>query len=145
MFKLSFITLALLLTINVLAIQSPHGKMLSTKCDVCHTTGGWTKIKTGSFNHDQTGFPLVGQHQTVNCKSCHVDLVFSNAKKDCNSCHKDVHQGTVGQDCKRCHTESSWIVPNIAQIHEQTRFPLRDNHKQVDCNQCHKSASLLRF
>jgi len=145
MFKLSFIILALLLTINVLAIQSPHGNTLSTKCDVCHTTGGWTKIKTDSFNHDQTGFPLVGQHQTVKCKSCHTDLVFSTAKKDCNACHKDVHQGTVGQDCKRCHKESSWVVSNISQIHEQTRFPLRDSHKQVDCNKCHKSASLLRF
>jgi len=145
MFKLSFIILALMLTLNVLAIQSPHGKMLSTKCDVCHVTGGWTKIKDGSFNHNDTSFPLKGQHQTVSCKKCHVDLVFSNAKKECNACHTDVHQQTVGGDCQRCHTESSWIVPNISQLHEQSRFPLRDSHKKADCNQCHKSASTLRF
>ncbi|HEY5593106.1 MAG TPA: cytochrome c3 family protein, partial [Paludibacter sp.] len=145
MFKLSFITLALLLSMNILAIQSPHGVNLSMKCDVCHNTDGWNNIKKNAFNHDQTAFPLIGQHKLIDCRKCHVDLVFSNAKTACNSCHTDVHQQTVGQDCERCHNEQSWIVQNIKVIHDQSKFPLRGIHAQIDCYQCHKSASLLRF
>src|ERR1035437_3103453 len=145
MLKLPFIILALLLTINALAIQSPHGDKLGIKCDVCHVTDGWIKIKTTEFNHNKTSFPLIGQHKTVNCRSCHPTLKFSEAKTDCNACHKDVHQQTVGQDCNRCHTPTSWIVQNITQIHNQSRFPLRGFHAHMDCYQCHKSASLLRF
>lgn len=55
------------------------------------------------------------------------------------------HQQTVGNDCERCHTPSSWIVKDITQIHNQNRFPLHGRHAQIDCYQCHKSASLLRF
>lgn len=144
MFKLSFITLALLIAINVLS-QSPHGDKLSIKCNVCHTTDNWIKIKTDSFNHDKTSFQLIGQHKTVACRQCHTSLDFSKAKTECSACHSDIHQQTVGNDCERCHNNSSWLVKNITQIHQQSRFPLIGMHAQLDCYQCHKSASLLRF
>jgi len=112
---------------------------------MCHSTDSWTKIKTNAFNHDQTDFPLVGQHKVVACRKCHTDLVFSNAKTDCNACHADVHQQTVGLDCERCHTPASWIVKDVTRIHNQSRFPLNGQHARTDCYQCHKSASLLRF
>jgi len=145
MFKLSFITLALLLSTHILAIQSPHGPNLSIKCNVCHSTDSWTKIKANAFNHDQTDFPLVGQHKVVECRKCHADLVFSNAKSDCNACHNDLHQQTVGQDCERCHTPTAWILKDVTRMHNQSRFPLNGQHARIDCYQCHKSASLLRF
>jgi len=125
--------------------KSPHGEDFKINCVVCHTTDNWTEIKTNGFNHDSTDFPLIGQHKTVYCRKCHVDLEFKNAKRDCASCHKDVHELTVGRNCERCHTQSSWIVNNIRQIHQQGRFPLVGAHTQVDCYQCHKSGSLLRF
>jgi len=126
--------------------KSPHGEDFKTNCVVCHTTNDWTKIKMEGFNHDTTDFPLIGQHKTVYCRKCHVDLEFKNAKRECVSCHKDVHEGTLGRDCERCHAQSSWIVNNIRQIHQQSRFPLIGAHARVDCYQCHnKSASLLRF
>ena len=148
MYKLPFITiLALLFALNVLSQSSPHGDKLKTKCDVCHISTNWNTIviKKNSFNHNKTGFPLDGQHQVVNCRKCHEDLNFTHAKTDCNSCHLDVHQQTVGRDCERCHAPTAWIVKNITQVHNQSRFPLHGSHAQIDCNQCHKSASLLRF
>jgi len=150
MSKLSFITLlALFVAVNVFSQSSPHGDKLTTRCDVCHISKNWTTIviKKDSFDHNKTGFPLVGQHQTASCKKCHQDLIFSHAKgkNECKSCHTDVHQQTLGNDCERCHTPSTWKVENITQIHNQSRFPLHGSHAQLDCQQCHKSASLLRF
>jgi len=131
--------------ITSLFAESPHGKDFNIKCVVCHTTDNWTKIKLDGFNHDDTDFPLIGQHKTVYCRKCHENLKFKNAKRECISCHKDVHELTLGTNCERCHTPSSWIVKNITQIHQQSRFPLLGRHAQLDCNLCHKSASLLRF
>ncbi len=146
MFKLSYIILALMLSFNAYADKSPHGVKFSIKCDACHNPEGWAfKTKGNAFDHSLTSFPLAGQHQAVECRKCHVDLVFSNAKTTCISCHKDMHQQTVGQDCERCHTPRTWIVTNITEVHRKTRFPLNGQHAQIDCYQCHKSASLLRF
>lgn len=143
MCRLSSIILAIMLSISAMA-KSPHGDKLKIKCDVCHNKEGWT-MKRNSFDHAATSFKLVGQHQTVDCRKCHTDLIFSNAKSTCVSCHKDMHQQTVGQDCERCHTALSWGVQNISKMHQQSRFPLSGQHAQIDCYLCHKSASLLRF
>ena len=113
MFRLSSQIIVLLLSFNALG-QSPHGDKLNIKCDVCHDPESWTmKIENSTFDHNQTTYGLVGQHVTVDCKLCHVNLIFSNAKTTCLSCHKDMHQQTVGLDCERCHTPRSWIVQNI--------------------------------
>lgn len=146
MFKLSSVIIALLLSFNALASKSPHGEKFRIKCEVCHNPEGWTiKTNGNAFDHTQTDFPLVGQHKIINCRQCHIDLQFSNTKTTCISCHKDMHQQTAGQDCERCHTPDAWIVKNITEIHRQSRFPLTGQHAQVDCYQCHKSGSLLRF
>jgi len=150
MYKLSLLTLlALFVAVTVFSQSSPHGDKLNMKCDVCHVSKNWTTIviKKDSFNHNDTGFPLTGQHQTVSCKKCHSDLDFSTAKNktECISCHADVHQLTLGRDCGRCHTPLTWKVENITRIHDQSRFPLHGSHAVTDCMQCHKSASLLRY
>jgi hypothetical protein len=146
MFKLPSIVIALLLSFNALADKSPHGIKFNIKCDLCHNPDSWAfKVKDNSFDHNLTSFPLAGQHKDIECRKCHVDLVFSNAKTTCISCHKDIHQQTVGQDCERCHNPRSWLVTNITEVHRQSRFPLNGQHAQVDCYRCHKSASLLRF
>ena len=100
---------------------------------------------TYSFTHNKTGFPLEGMHQGVNCKNCHPTLVFSQAENECMSCHTDMHSQTVGMECARCHTPKSWIVENITDIHQQSRFPLVGPHYTADCYDCHPSASLFKF
>lgn len=143
--KFIIIILACFIVTAVFAEKSPHGETLKINCAVCHTTDNWNKIRTGEFNHNKTNFPLVGQHQTVNCRKCHTSLEFSKAKTDCNACHTDIHQGTVGQDCARCHTPNSWIVNNVKQIHQQQGFLLIGAHASADCARCHTSSSQLRF
>src|SRR5674476_308458 len=136
---LSFIALLLFVPSRLFA-QSPHGKSIGElDCSSCHLSTTW-EVKRGNieFNHDLTNFKLTGQHNLVDCRSCHKSLVFSDAKTDCFSCHTDIHQNTVGFNCERCHTPETWIVKNIKLVHQQSRFPLVGVHQSIDCTQCHK-------
>jgi hypothetical protein len=126
--------------------NSPHGPGFKISCKVCHSPEGWQlDKKIYSFDHNKTKLPLIGQHIQVNCRQCHPTLVFSGAKTNCVECHNDIHQATVGVDCSHCHTPYSWLVNNINEIHQLSRFPLTGVHRTADCSQCHKSESLLRF
>lgn len=128
------------------AQQSPHGNDLKINCADCHTTDGWTFSKeTALFDHDSTVFKLEGQHIFADCKACHTSLIFSEAKTNCVDCHTDMHNTTVGPDCARCHDAQSWLVTNITEIHQQSRFPLLGAHNTADCAACHTSPSLLEF
>src|SRR5665648_197029 len=112
-----------------LATDSPHGKGFNVPCEQCHSAKGWKLDKEiYSFDHTTTALPLVGQHQTVECRLCHKTLIFADAKSECFECHTDIHQQTVGPDCGRCHTPASWIINNITEIHRLTRFPLLGPH-----------------
>jgi hypothetical protein len=142
--RLSLILL-LLAPLFLWAQDSPHGKDFKYSCDDCHTTEGWKYSANAVFNHDKTNFRLEGQHTTVNCKQCHTSLVFSEAKTNCSACHADLHNTTVGNDCARCHTPKSWIVTNITEMHQRSRFPLLGAHNTADCSACHTSASNLEF
>ena len=140
---------------------SPHGDDFKVSCDACHSSkSGWKLDKeTYSFNHNTTAFALEGIHRNADCRQCHPTLKFKEAKTSCIDCHNDIHAQTVGPDCARCHTPKSWIVENITQIHQQSRFPLVGKHYTSDCSGCHKSfqglslngskivsnSSLLRF
>lgn len=124
----------------------PHGKEFKLSCSLCHSPEGWTlDKKIYSFDHSTTKMPLTGQHSTIDCKSCHQTLVFKDVKTECYQCHTDIHQATAGQDCSRCHTTNSWLVANITEIHQQSRFPLLGAHRTADCSDCHKSESIARF
>jgi hypothetical protein len=126
--------------------DSPHGARFKVSCKTCHSPKGWYLDKTiYSFDHNKTSMKLSGQHARIDCRQCHVSLVFSEAKSNCSDCHDDVHQGTTGLDCSRCHTSESWLVSNINQIHDVSRFPLLGAHRTADCNQCHKSENPVRF
>jgi len=144
--KLSYIVILFFILINGIMFSqtSPHGDGFKIECKVCHTTESW-KVKESKFDHSTTDFELVGQHQDVSCKSCHASLKFTETKQNCESCHKDIHQNSVGFDCERCHNTTSWLVPNVDEIHQMSRFPLLGAHKILDCNECHISNTLLDF
>ena len=138
--RLSSVILLIVLSVSLLAQKSPHGDSFKANCDDCHKTDGWkVDLSKVSFDHSGTKFPLVGQHQSVNCKQCHTSLEFAKAQTECNACHSDVHEQTVGNECARCHTPNSWMVTNITKLHQQSRFPLIGPHRTADCKDCHKN------
>jgi len=154
--RLSFVILMLFLSAGLFAQKSPHGDSFRANCDDCHKTDSWkVNLKTITFDHGETKFPLVGQHQVVACKDCHSSLEFAKTQKECNACHTDIHEQTVGNECSRCHTPNSWIVTNITQLHQRSRFPLLGAHTTAECKDCHTNlvssapskatVSLLRF
>ena len=147
--KLSLIILLVpafsLMSLRLMA-DSPHGKDFKLSCDLCHSANGWKFDKSVySFDHNKTAMPLSGQHRVLDCRQCHKSLVFAEAPTACVDCHTDMHNQTVGPDCGRCHTSKSWIVENITEMHQKSRFPLVGPHYTTDCSRCHPSASLLRF
>ena len=125
--------------------DSPHGKNLKFGCDECHSTTGWTLSPDRTFEHSKTDFTLTGQHIDANCKYCHPTLIFEEAGTECNDCHADMHEESVGLNCERCHSTHSWLVTNIFEIHLMSRFPLVGPHSTADCQDCHRSGSLLSF
>ncbi len=135
-----------LMAVACLSAQSPHGDNFQLRCDLCHTPANWNVDPSSlAFSHDSTRFPLEGQHTTLDCRLCHTSLVFAQAPLECASCHTDIHQQSVGLDCARCHDPSSWLVNNIAQLHQEAAFPLLGAHAVANCYDCHISETDLRF
>jgi hypothetical protein len=125
---------------NAAAQQSPHGEQLKIACEDCHSASDWKDASMlPKFDHSRTGFSLTGQHAQVNCKQCHATLKFARAPSACANCHKDVHRAELGNTCDRCHSPKSWLVPDMAQRHSATRFPLIGPHIAIPCQACHVS------
>src|SRR5262249_17732443 len=59
-----------------------------TRCAPCHTVSSWGDVK---FDHDRTGFPLHGAHETVGCKRCHPQNFVKRVADNCAGCHRDAH------------------------------------------------------
>jgi len=142
--RISFIFL-LVLAGNLQA-QSPHGQQLKIDCGDCHSSKGWSPLNSElKFDHQSTSFELIGQHQTVSCKSCHQTLEFNKAETNCNGCHFDVHNSTTSFVCEKCHTPESWVVTDVRALHQNGRFPLVGMHSVVPCEDCHKNYDKYQF
>jgi len=117
-----------------------HKGQYGERCDACHGTGDWGKVK---FDHDkETGFPLKGRHTKLLCSACHRgELNDETLGSNCLDCHKsdDVHEGKQGEDCASCHNEKNW-AENVRFEHDMTRFPLIGMHVVAPCEECHLSA-----
>ena len=124
---------------------SPHGD-LKIACEDCHQTTSWKELVSPlKFNHERTRFALKGLHAGLNCRKCHGDLTFSGTPTQCLDCHMDVHRGELGATCDRCHTPSTWLVPDMAQRHNRTKFPLLGAHMTAPCNECHVNQQKNEF
>jgi hypothetical protein len=105
-----------------------------TRCVACHGVTGWEKVR---FNHDPTGFPLRGAHQTVVCGGCHPNGFEVPVADTCAGCHRDRHGGEFGASCEGCHDDKSWRPLFQADAHRRTNFPLTGKHGLIPCQQCH--------
>ncbi len=111
-----------------------------------------------SFDHDLTGFELLGAHRKEECKNCHKAELISDPKiksKDftflglgttCLSCHNDYHRNTLPSKCTDCHDMDAF-KPVTKFNHQTTDFPLKGKHQDVDCIKCHKVETIdgVRF
>lgn len=96
--------------------------------------------KESTFNHDKTGFELVGPHERLTCDSCHIRGIFKGIPKQCESCHDSGsqiansikpsnHIVTTGS-CEGCHAGNTWVVTGF-------------NHDSVTgtCISCHNGTT----
>lgn len=116
--------------------QDAHDGQLGEDCSTCHRPTGWAEAV--AFDHDITGFPLVGLHAVVPCEECHVTSAFKDASPRCVDCHKEAsyHSGRLGQDCAACHSPVGWARWDFD--HDtQTRYPLTGRHRYAHCHSCH--------
>ena len=128
-----------------------HEGKFGTDCTQCHTEESFHTIAgRTSFDHNTTGFPLQGQHQRIDCASCHdanagAENVFQEFTHldaiNCMNCHDDVHDSKFGTDCRSCHNEVSFQdVLGIENFdHSLTSYLLEGKHLEVDCRACHET------
>jgi hypothetical protein len=111
-----------------------HDGGLGNDCGSCHDSQSWSD---GEYDHDQTEFPLTGQHAEVRCAGCHADNIFADTATKCIDCHRqdDVHSGSRGEMCSDCHRPQNWQ----AQFDHGTvtGFALEGVHDQLACAGCH--------
>ncbi|MEK7416004.1 MAG: hypothetical protein AAB263_22090, partial [Planctomycetota bacterium] len=112
-------------------------------CLACHPTGE----AGGSFDHNNSGFPLTGAHLAAECLACHPGGNYQGTPTACSACHlADFNQSTnpnhvalgLPADCATCHsTEPGWSPATFA-IHNNF-YVLNGAHALIanDCAACH--------
>ena len=113
-----------------------HKGQEGTRCEECHNERSWKK---SPFDHNKSRFPLLGKHETVECKKCHITPAFKDAPMECYACHKkdDKHKGSYGEKCETCHAERDWKTI-IFDHGLHTKYPLFGGHLRTKCESCHK-------
>lgn len=113
----------------------PHYGRLGDKCLDCHKDLTWRKF---TYDHNKTKFPLKDKHIKVACAACHPSQRWKKTPLECYSCHKinDFHRGNNGQKCEMCHVPTEW--KKHIHNHDKTKFPLKDKHSKLRCDQCHE-------
>lgn len=144
-----------------------HEGDMGLTCTECHNTGGWDRIDRGrfegEFDHEATGYALLGAHYELDCAACHdaghserdeIRLAYDPqtlgrsyprpAVEDCVSCHIDYHEGVfddapAGANCEGCHGEEGWL-PSTYDLFRHNRegsFELTGAHLATSCGSCH--------
>lgn len=143
-----------------------------TVCQECHTDHkgknysifapeNWLK----AFDHDETGYELVGKHARIDCTDCHdafrknvktkvatANRTYLDASTRCYDCHKKDYEHNFAKKellvCTQCHaaTVEKWKTLSKAMSfdHDKTDYPLEGFHKPVACNECHEPDAKLK-
>lgn len=130
--------------------SDPHEGRFGRRCTDCHSTADWKKISAKRTSdrdfHDETRYPLRGEHEDVACRSCHGPLPGKKAKfkglpfARCESCHYDAHAGQLAatRACADCHDVEGFAPVRFdVAAHAATRYPLEGAHAVVACSDCH--------
>ena len=125
-----------------------HNQTVGFDCARCHNTENWLVDNILDI-HIEEGFPLLGVHNSTDCKDCHTlssALEFVPIGNECINCHRADFESTTqpdhvqlaySEDCTECHnvTALDWGADGF--LHDF--FPLTLGHDINDCNQCHLS------
>ncbi len=114
----------------------------SSACLACHPDGS----SEGSFNHNESDFPLTGAHLTVACIDCHSNG-YQNTPTECSACHTPDYNGAtnpnhqslgLSMDCVTCHTTAPNWNPALFPDHDDY-YPLLGAHAAIadQCVTCH--------
>ena len=115
--------------------DNPHGETMGTVCGDCHAPTGWQDVE---FDHEATGFSLIGKHQEAACLDCHADDTFTDTPTTCFGCHAedDAHDGRSGNKCGNCHKPTGWQDTSFDHARD-TNFVLDGRHAEQHCDACH--------
>jgi len=128
-------------------------EILGKECITCHSDHHGEKFEMirfdkEKFDHNLTGYELLGAHTEQKCEDCHkLDFITNEKIKekkytylglgtDCLSCHTDYHQNTLSSDCIQCHDIDAF-KPAYGFNHDKSKFKLLGKHKDVTCVDCH--------
>jgi hypothetical protein len=124
-----------------------HKGELGPNCLRCHSTQNW-KITDIIQRHQQTRFPLLGQHITAPCEACHTQNAnqqYTGLPTTCIGCHRYDYLNSqnpnhtlagFSTECTICHpvNAAAW---GSGFDHQMTAFPLSGAHRAVQCSLCH--------
>ena len=125
-----------------------HQGALGGDCYRCHRRPSWNSV---GFNHNETGFPLLGAHLALECGDCHRDLQnfrIVPRPSGCVGCHEADQRAAsfphlaygAGADCQECHLQDKWSY-----AHSPFWFNIQTGqHAGLACDNCHKSPPLYR-
>ncbi len=121
-----------------------HEGAMGADCYRCHRWPAWRVV---SFDHAETGFPLVGAHLALECGDCHRDVqTFRIIPRpmQCADCHEKHYRTATfpharygaGLNCQECHLQDKWQG-----AHSPFWFNLQTGtHAGIACAVCHKVA-----
>ncbi len=125
-----------------------HKGALGRDCYECHRSTTWDVTR---FNHNMTGFPLMGPHRALECGDCHRDLqTFKIVPRptECASCHEVDYRSSrfphaaygAGRNCQECHMQDTWTY-----AHSPAWFNITTGrHAGIACSTCHANAQNYR-
>lgn len=129
-----------------------HKNKFGQNCLTCHNFNSFRTNTKQKFDHSRTGFELIGKHQFIDCKKCHIGKLTDPLKHNkCNDCHTDYHRGefvknNILSDCKDCHTEDGFTPSNFSlENHQKFKFILTGAHLAIQCSDCHRKQKEWKF
>jgi hypothetical protein len=133
--------------------EDAHHNQFGQNCTECHSEESFHIIKgISNFDHNKTGFTLVGKHINVTCKACHKVSITAPLKHNrCTDCHIDYHKGQftkqgIAPDCKECHSEKGFPGSSFTiERHANNNFKLEGAHIATPCIACHKKTDVWSF
>jgi nitrate/TMAO reductase-like tetraheme cytochrome c subunit len=124
-----------------------HLGELGSDCSRCHTTRTWS-LPDMRRRHDETRFPLLGAHASLECEACHKGEPgrrYRGLAVTCIGCHQTTYQQTntpnhpaagFSTDCTMCHRATAAVWSGSFD-HALTAFPLTGMHASQLCDACH--------